>query len=578
MDTVVRKALAKRADDRYQSAQEFAEAIRAAVASTISPGVGAAAAPGATRDVSPKTNAAAMTSGAEATVLAASDPTVVAAPSGTVGNVPAPVAGKGRKPALAIVLVSLLVAIGMGTSFIYLRKPADSGPATSSAQPTSPPASAAHAPAAGASAPSPSTPTLPAAGVAAPGTAASTPTAAAPPPTPGTMVISAVGLVDPSDPRYQSDTALLQADLRADSRSQAVAKALGLMLEPASYAKNYDVLRDRLLSQSGDFVKTVVRESAPRTGKDGLASLTTEAVVNVKAVQKALNQLTREQRLQVIRASGDPRISVQIGVRDADRPDAPPQPSPIAENVLKERIKSFGFRTWSEGAPGGGGGPDFAVVGEAKVKRLSARLEASGVVITKFTLSSWTVKCVDRATGEEIYYNTALPKGVGSWTSEEEALKAIGAKIADEFSRDFFLQHAAVASRPIVLVVEGIPDAATAEALSRELVGLPDVIGANPHSGSGPLAFDLQLGGHGPPGDVVGRSVLKPLNAKLGKACFGLGASTGNQLTIVLEKSCADAGVLSRLETYPPAALYDAPPGRQKAVIRNPETLRKLTI
>ena len=61
--------------------------------------------------------------------------------------------------------------------------------------------------------------------------------------------------------------------------------------------------------------------------------------------------------------------------------------------------------------------------------------------MTKYTLTSWTVKCVDRATGEEIYFNTTLPKGVGSWASEEEALKAIGAKIADEFSRDFFLQH-----------------------------------------------------------------------------------------------------------------------------------------
>ena len=34
--------------------------------------------------------------------------------------------------------------------------------------------------------------------------------------------------------------------------------------------------------RSGEFVTTVVRESAPRTGKDGLASLTTEAVVNVQ--------------------------------------------------------------------------------------------------------------------------------------------------------------------------------------------------------------------------------------------------------------------------------------------------------
>ena len=48
-------------------------------------------------------------------------------------------------------------------------------------------------------------------------------------PDPARMVISAVGMIDPSDGRYQSDKTLLQTDLRADSRSQLVAKALGLL-------------------------------------------------------------------------------------------------------------------------------------------------------------------------------------------------------------------------------------------------------------------------------------------------------------------------------------------------------------
>jgi len=72
--------------------------------------------------------------------------------------------------------------------------------------------------------------------------------------------------------------------------------------------------------------------------------------------------------------------------------------------------------------------------------------------------------------------------------------------------------------------------------------------------------------------------VLQPLNAKLGGACFVLGGTTENQVTIVLDKPCANAATLSRLETNPPAGLYGAPPSRQKFVVRNPETLRKLTI
>ena len=104
--------------------------------------------------------------------------------------------------------------------------------------------------------------------------------------------------------------------------------------------------------------------------------------------------------VEVIRANGDPRISIAITSRDADRPDAPAQRSPVAENLLAERIKSFGFRTWTEGGAEAGKAPDFSIAGEARVRRLSTRLEASGLTVTKYALSSWTIKAVDRATGE----------------------------------------------------------------------------------------------------------------------------------------------------------------------------------
>ena len=72
--------------------------------------------------------------------------------------------------------------------------------------------------------------------------------------------------------------------------------------------------------------------------------------------------------------------------------------------------------------------------------------------------------------------------------------------------------------------------------------------------------------------------MLKPLNAKLGQACFNLGATSGEQVTVTLEQACADKAVLARLETNPPASLYAAPPARQKLILRDPEAIRKLTI
>jgi len=324
-------------------------------------------------------------------------------------------------------------------------------------------------------------------------------------------------------------------------------------------------------------VTTVVEESAPRLGKDGLMSMTTQAVVNVKALQKSLNQMSRDERIQFIRAGGDPKVSVRIAVTDADQPGAPPLPSQLAENLLKERIKAFGFRTWSEDAPDGGQQADFLVQGEAQIKRLSTRLPASGVVITKYALNSWTVKCIDRMTGEEIYFNTKLPQ-VGSWASDGEALNAIGARIADEFSRDFFLQNVYVTGRRVTLKVEGMPAPSPEDMLWRELVGLPAVMTAMPQSTSGARAYDVTLAGSASPGDLVAVGVLKPLNAKLGQTCFTLGAVSGEAVTVVFDKACAEAPILSRMETNPPAAFYVAPPVRQKDVLRDPKLLQKVSI
>jgi serine/threonine-protein kinase len=538
MDAVVRQALAKRPEDRFQTAREFADALRAA-APSLSSTVAEPTLVGA--------GDATLVTAAAATPVATAAPAAAAQASDATA-VPVATERKSQTAAVALVIGVAVVAVG-AVAWYVSQRPTAAPAATTQSQ----------------SAPAPTQPT------------ATVPIAAA---APGTMLISAVGLIDPSDPRYRTDKTLLQSDLRADSKSQLVEKALGLLLDSNSLARNYDVLKDKLLSQSASFVPAVVQEGEPQLGKNGLMSITTEGLVNVKAIQKSLNQMSRDERIDLIRASGNPKVALQVNVRDADAPDAAPQPSPVAENMLKERIKSFGFRTWSEGGAGdpGGKNADFLVQGEARVKKLSLRLPASGLTVSKYALTSWTVKCIDRETGEEIYYNTALPKGVGSWASEEEALQAIGSKIADEFSRDFFLQHVSMSGQKVTLNVEGMPTPASEDLLARELIGLPGVIVATARPPARPRSYDLQLAGEGPIGDLVAAAVLKPLNAKLGQACFSVRGIAGDQVSIAYEPRCAEAGVLSRLETNPPAGLYGAPPGRQRTVVKDPELLRKLTI
>ncbi|MCC6610112.1 MAG: serine/threonine protein kinase [Burkholderiales bacterium] len=575
-DGVVQKALAKRPEDRFQTGREFAAAIRSAAAAsseraatdatlvsrdtariagdrTIA-AAQATQAPGASRAQKPP----------EATQRIAKIEARTAPQAAATGPVPA---RRSLAPVIAVAASIVVIAAAGAAWFLLVRAPG-SAPSAQSA-----PAAAAVATAPAAQ-PAASTPAAAAAPAVARAPSAAPP--AAPPTSPGTVVVTALGLADPTDARYKDDQAALQAAVRADSRSQAVVKALGLYVQQASLAQHYDKLRDTLLAHSGDYIASVVQESAPQLGKDGLMYVTTQAVVKTKELQKSLNQMSREERIDFIRNNGDPKISVRVAARDADRPDGPSQPSTIAENMLKERIKTFGFRTWSDDT--GAAKPDFAVDGEARIKKLTAHLQASGLNITKYTLTSWTVKCTDRDSGEEIYFNNTLPKGVGSWATEEEALRAIGDKIADEFSRDFFLQHFGMTGQKVVLRVTGLTEARAADLFGRELVGLESVLWSAARPGGAPRTFDVQLAGSGSPQELVAEGILKPINAKLGKACLALGPTAGEEITITRDPSCTEAAIAEQLESGPPAGLYAAPPSRRSSVVKNPATLKRLTI
>jgi serine/threonine-protein kinase len=548
-DAVIRKVLAKRPDERYQTAREFLDAIRQAAAATAA---------GATEPT--MINLDATMKPGQATVVQRPAPVAATERTQRTERIAAPpppaTARKSQVPAMVLLGAVVVIGAAIGGAWYALNRPGDAS--AKIAQPAAPQPAVA-APAAPPPAPAPAPVARP-----------------APQTAPGTILVSALGLADPSDPRYQGNQAALAADLRADSHAQAVEKAIGLYLQEASLSQNYDRLREKLLARSGDYIATVVQESEPKVGKDGLAYVTTQAVVKSRELQKSLNEMSRDERINFIRTNGDPKVAVRVTTRDADRPDGPAQNSVIAENLLKERIKSFGFRTWSEEGSTDKTA-DFLVSGEARIKKLSAKLAASGLTITKYTLTSWTVKATDRATGEEIYFNNTLPKGVGSWASEEDALAAIGGKIAEEFNRDFFLQHFGLTGQKVVLKVTGLDDPASAELFGRELIGLGAVLSSTPRGGASPRTYDLVLAGSGLVQELVASGILKPLNAKLGAACFGLGATAGDEVTVAIAPTC-DKAVLSRLETAPPAGLYAAPQSRQRSVVKNPETLKKIMI
>jgi serine/threonine-protein kinase len=542
IDAVVKKALAKRPEERFQTAAEFSRALAdAARVATYAADADATA-------IAPASEAVA------GTVVHA--PGVPSPPSA----MPKPAPSR-QRAAIAVVIVLLIVGIAAVTTALRTAPAPSSGAvdvaAAARTKAGDPPLSK------GTNAED----VRPASAAAA---------AAIPATQPGTLLITAVGYADPSSPRYASDRTLLQSDVRADSRRQLVEKAVRLMLDRQSVTSHYDLLDAKLLAQSSDYIGSVVKEDAPVSGADGLVSVTTQAVVDVQAIRRALDRMSRDERVQWIRASGDPRVAVRIGVRDEGAGGAG-APSSIAENIVKERIKSFGFRTWTE-APDRAGmqDADFVVTGEVSLRKLSTKLAASGLVITKYAPASWTVKCTDRASGEEIYFDTKMPKGLRSYASEEAALRAIGASVADAFSRDFFLAHLPVRGQTVALAMSGLPDRESENLVAREIVALPGVIGAHVGPPASPRMYEVDLPAGSGSASIV-RDIVSPLNAKLGDACFSVGASTPARVEIAFDARCAD-GLRARLESTPPAALYDAPPARRKAIISNPALRKKLMV
>ncbi|MEO7641768.1 MAG: hypothetical protein ABIU07_10165, partial [Ramlibacter sp.] len=386
--------------------------------------------------------------------------------------------------------------------------------------------------------------------------------AAAPPAEAGTLVISALGQADPQDARFGGNLAAAQAEARNDARRQLVEKALALYVDKGSLDSNYALIDQKLLSNSGSFIRTVLQEGAPVAGKSGVLETETRAVVNIRAVQKSLNQLSREERVEFIRNKGDPRISIQIAVGAESATPFPKERSHLAENVVKERIKSFGFRVWTpdgEARPGGSAQPaDFAIRGEVKVKQLSVKLPASGLTITKTALTSWTIKAVDLATGEEVYLSTRLPTGQ-SFASEDQALTEIGKLVGDEFSRNFFLQHFSFRTQRTSVTFTGLPEASGA-LIQRELRGMRPVLDAQMLANG---RFQVQLPEGSTP-DIVQESIIRPLNAKLGQECLALAGSREAEVTVAFAPACATPEMRARLEGAQPAGWLQAPGLRGK--------------
>ena len=415
-----------------------------------------------------------------------------------------------------------------------------------------------------------------------------------------TITVTAEGLADPNADTYQRDQGLLIDDLRQDARRQVIEKAVGAFIDSNTLVENYVLIEDRVFSKSTGLIKRVIKESNPWLGEDGFMHLLIQAEVYVTGLEEALQEMSRSSRVSYIRQYGDPKISVAILAQDVERGSWESR-SEIAENILKEHIAGFGYRVWSEEltkklkaemmesssiedqvettvSVSHLKESDFSIYGKVKFDVRSVTLKASGVSVKKHVITSWTVKCVDNHTGEEIYFNNKVPRR-HSWATEDEAVQDIGRLIGEEFSRDFFQQHLMSPSKIYQLRVIGLPSYDVGVLFKKELIGLRPILGVDfrNYSSDGISIYEVNFAGNtGNFAEVVNSVVIKPLNAKFGEQAFRLDAVEQGVVKVSFHGTKDLDRLVEEFNARPPAALAIATPARLNHIAKAPQTVAKL--
>lgn len=365
-----------------------------------------------------------------------------------------------------------------------------------------------------------------------------------------TVVVTAVGRVDPNVDVYQRDKGIMLDDLRKDAKKQCIEKAVGTMVSARSLVQDYVLIEDKISSQTVGMIKSVVQEGPAELGPDGFMRMVMTAEVYLSRIEEALQTMTRVERIDQIKQKGNPTISVAITIRNATRSGPKDEErSALAENILKDAFSDFGYRVWSEGEGQAGRTADFVVTGEAQFEYRES--VARGIALPAHYLTSWTVKCQNGITGEQILFNNQVPRGK-SWSSEASAEEDIGKMIGAEFNQEFFDRHLMSPSTIYQLYVHGVKDYDRAEEIRKEFLGLRAILNAElrDFDVARPTLYEVDLAGaRGEFLALLNGAVVKPLNEKYGAGYLSIKSTSGQQAELAMGEPVAA-----------PAASASAPP------------------
>jgi len=412
---------------------------------------------------------------------------------------------------------------------------------------------------------------------------------------PPTLVVSAEGLADPN---FYKDRTLAYDEALRDAKRQAVEKAVGCFVSSETVVENYSVIRDRIVSKSQGVIKEVRKVVNGGVQPDGFYHVWIKAEVYTVPLRNALQELSKTERISMIKERGNPTFSVGLEVLSPDT-SWKRMECDVCNAEIQNRLKNFGYKIISEDdavrlreerlklmlSRGFSQeianvfikkASDISVTGMIKFKR-SPEIEIAGVKVRTTLLTAWSLEAVDNHASEVIFSENFRPPRGTAYNDEDEAVMEVGRKVGNLFSKDIFKDYVMRPSHDILLTFVGIRDRDLAKMMKRELLGLRSVLNVTFREflAGGETVFEVEFGGSRESfTDILDGVVLESLNRKYGTKTFAIQEEHGDVVRIVVNEEKA----LSRetMDEGVPTQLVGAvAEGRIEEVVKSPEMKAK---
>ncbi len=406
-----------------------------------------------------------------------------------------------------------------------------------------------------------------------------------------TIVVSAEGLADPN---FYKDRTMAYDEAFRDAKAQAVEKAVGCFVSSQTVVQNYTMVRDLFVSKTEGLIKRIIKVVNAGVLNDGFYHVWIKAEVYAQPLRQTVRQLSRSERVAIIRSHENPIISVGMNIISPSSGGLIRE-CMICDTEIRDRLRRFGYKVISEKQATSvqvqqikmlvskgfsrdivsmfvRKASDISVTGTIKLKK-SPVVEIGGIKVQTTLLTAWSLEATDNHTSEIIFARNFRPAQGEMYNDEDEAIMKVGDRIGRIFSRDLFRDYVLRPSHSVLLTVSGIQDRRVAKQFKKDLLGIRAVLNVTFREflSGGETVFEVEFAGTREYlADILDSVIIQALDRKYGPGAFRIQEEHGDVLRIAVDQDRLRAPFSKVLDQGVPIQLVNnVAPQRLQQVVKS---------